>query len=159
MKITEATLDRVFEIHQLVEELEGLVHHPVHFYNIMIRYFGNSFFIAKENDKIIGFVWGFVSQTDPQVCFLWQIGVSANFRGKGISGKLLGSFIHFAAEKGCKLVRATVEPGNIASWKLFERHGFEVSSTGKTITENKKLAVVNYYGSGTNQVVYEKEVT
>lgn len=155
MTITTPSNDDFIEIQKLIGELKGLVQHPVHFYKIMIHYFGNSFFIIKKDDKIIGFVWGFVSQTNKDILFLWQIGVIKEFRGKNIAQKLVERFIEYAKDNNCKKVHATVETGNIASWKMFEKMGFKNVSMGNTIVENEKKAIVNYYGSGTNQILYE----
>lgn len=157
MDITTARLEEVFKIHELIGKLEGLVQHPVHFYNIMIRYFGNTFFVAKEGDKIAGFVWGFISQSDPEVLFLWQIGVTEEYRGNQLSRKLIDSFTQAARDNGCTRIHATVEPENIPSWKMFEKMGFKsITKDGiETITQNEKEAMVDYYGSGTNQFLYE----
>jgi L-2,4-diaminobutyric acid acetyltransferase len=155
MIITKATGEDVFEIHRFIGNLEGLVQHPVHFYKIMIEYFGNSFFVIKTDDKVIGFVWGFVSQRNSDVFFLWQIGVSKEHRGKDIARKLIDRLITSAKELQYKKIHATVETGNIASCKLFEKYGFTNISKGNTVVENGRKAIANYYGSGTNQVLYE----
>jgi RimJ/RimL family protein N-acetyltransferase len=59
---------------------------------------------------------------------------------------------------------ATVETTNIGSQRLFEKLGFTIKSKeckapGQILTMNDgKEAVVNYYGSGTDQVFYLKYV-
>lgn len=143
------------KIHELTGRLEGLVQHPVHFYSIMTRYFGNSFFIIREEDEIIGFTWGFVSQTDKDVFFLWQIGLDKQYRGRKLAQKLVGRLMDFAENNDCKKIHATVETDNIASARMFEKMDFRNASYGNTIIENGKKAMANYYGSGTNQILYE----
>ncbi len=155
MTVMTPSDDDILEIHKLVGELKGLVQHPVHFYKIIINYFGNSFFIIKEADRIIGLGWGFVSQSNRNIFFLWQIGVLKEFRGKNIANRLIEKLIKFAKDNNCKKVHATVETGNIASWKMFEKMDFKNVSKGNIIFENGKKAIVNYYGSGTNQILYE----
>jgi len=155
MKLTKATLEDVFGVQEFVGQLKGLVQHPVHFYNIMIRYFGNTFFILKDENRIVGFVWGFVSQTDHEVLFLWQIGVAESHRGTKAVRQLMDKFIEAARENNCRKVHATVETENIASCKLFEKMRFRNISSGDTLIENGRKATINYYGSGTNQVLYE----
>ncbi len=155
MIITSATVDDLSDIHQFIGNLEGLVQHPVHFYRIMIEYFGNSFFVMRNEEKIAGFVWGFVSQTNRDIFFLWQIGVSKEYRGKNVAKKLIEKLIASAGELRVKKIHATVETGNIASCRMFEKQGFNNISKGLTTVENGRQAIVNYYGSGTNQVLYE----
>ncbi|MCF8233489.1 MAG: GNAT family N-acetyltransferase [Bacteroidales bacterium] len=159
MKLTKATLKDVFEVQEFVGQQDGLVQHPVHFYNIMIRYFRNTFFIMRDENRIIGFVWGFVSQAEPDVLFLWQIGVAESHRGSGISHQMMEVFIEAARENNCRKVHATVETENIASCKLFEKMRFRNISSGNTLVENGRKAIMNYYGSGTNQVLYEYVVS
>ncbi|MFO7923048.1 MAG: GNAT family N-acetyltransferase [Bacteroidales bacterium] len=158
MTITNPVNDDIPEIHRLIGRLEGLVQHPVHFYKIMFNYFGNSFFIVKEAGRVIGFTWGFISQTDKDIFFLWQIGVSEEFRGKNLAQKLIGKLIEFAKKNNCKKIHATVETGNVGSWKMFEKMGFENASEGNTVVENGRKAIINYYGSGTNQILYEYQL-
>ncbi len=155
MNITTPNNDDFIKIHELTGKLEGLVQHPVHFYKIMTSYFGNSFFIAKDDNKLIAFVWGFISQTDKDVFFLWQIGIMKEYRGNMLAQKLMERLIEFAKQNNCKKVHATVETGNIASWKMFEKMDFKNVSKGNTVVENGREAMVNYYGSGTNQILYE----
>jgi len=149
------TEDNAVEIHKLIGKLDGLVQHPLHFYKIMINYFGNSFLVVKKDNTIIGFVWGFISQVERDTFFLWQIGILKEYRGKKLTHKLIEKLIAFAEENNCKKFHATVETGNIASWKMFEKMGFKNVSAGDVIVENGKKAICNYYGSGTNQILYE----
>lgn len=158
MIVTTATGEDVSEIHEFIGNLKGLVQHPVHFYKIMIEYFGNSFFVIKTGDKIIGLVWGFVSQKNSDVFFLWQIGVSEEYRGKNVARKLIDRLIASAKELRFNRIHATVETENIASCRMFEKQGFNNISKGNTIVENGREAIVNYYGSGTNQVLYELNI-
>ena len=153
--IRRASIDDVFEIHRMVGDIDGIIQHPVHFYHIMIHYFGNTFFIAHEGQKFAGLVWGFVSQTDHDILFLWQIGLLKVYRGKGVSQQLMRTFIKAAIENQCNKVHATVETANIASFRMFEKMGFENISSGELVKENERRAIKNYYGSGTNQILYE----
>jgi|GEM_PF-2913349 len=47
---TNLSEDNISKIHRLVGKLEGLVQHPLLFYNIMFRYFGNSFFLSSRKE-------------------------------------------------------------------------------------------------------------
>ncbi|MFO7755414.1 MAG: GNAT family N-acetyltransferase [Bacteroidales bacterium] len=155
MIITNPQGDDYLKIHELTGKLEGLVQHPVHFYSIICRYFGNSVFIVKEKDEIVGFTWGFISQDDKDIFFLWQIGLDKKYRGRKLAQKLVGRLMDFARDNNCKKIHATVETGNTPSARMFEKMNFRNASHGNTIIENGKKAMVNYYGSGTNQILYE----
>ena len=88
----------------------------------MLRYFGNSCFIAEFNNDIVGFVMGFRSQVDKNKFFLWQIGVFSKNRKKEVGKKLLHRLEKVAEELGCKSMELTVDPENIPSIRFFEKN-------------------------------------
>ncbi|MEA1885690.1 MAG: GNAT family N-acetyltransferase [Bacteroidota bacterium] len=158
------------KIHQLAGEIDGIVQHPGHVYKIMADHFGDTFFIAREENEdneieILGFMMGFVSRKMKGELFVWQIAVSDNAQGKGIGSKLLQHTIDYAIKANdCNAVIATVETDNRPSQKLFEKFGFIIDSqkyrTGnqEMINVNNREAIKNYYGSGTDQIFYIKKV-
>jgi diaminobutyrate acetyltransferase len=126
----------------------------------MLRYFGNSCFVAKFNNDIVGFVMGFKSQVDKNKFFLWQIGVFSYYRGKEIGKKLLIELEKFAKQVECKKIEVTVDPENIASKKLFEKSGYlNVSSKeGEIIEVMGNNAVKDYYKPGRHFILFQKEL-
>lgn len=161
MEIREALVDDYLKLHELIGKIEGIVQHPTHFYKIMIRYFGNSIPVAIENGEFVGFLLGFVSQTDSDEFFIWQLGVDPAQRGKKIAKKIMEYTKSIAKQKGCRRITATVETVNKPSQRLFESCGYQIvtnDSLGELIEEHGKLAVKNYYSSGTNQVFYELKI-
>ncbi len=122
----------------------------------MQEYFGDSIFIYRHGDRLAGYVLGFKSQRNPRIFFLWQIGVLKEFRGTGLAVKLVHALLDKALESGAEMMRVTAEIDNIASWKLFLKCGFSNISDGHTIEKHGQKAMVDYYGSGTDQVLLEK---
>lgn len=61
-----------------------------------------------------------------------------------------------ARETRAEKMHVTAEIDNIASWKLFLKCGFRNISQGNTIEKYGQKAMINYYGSGTDQVLLEK---
>lgn len=132
-----------------------------HFFKIIFRYFKNSCFVAEFNFDIVGFVFGFKSQVDPDNYFIWQIGVSSEIRGKGIGVKLLRQIENNAKELGCKKLELTVDPKNAPSQKLFDKLKYKNISAaeGDTVVINKRRAVKDYYGKGSSFILYGKELS
>jgi len=126
----------------------------------MLRYFGNSCFVAKFNDKIVGFVMGFKSQVDKNKFFLWQIGVLSHYRGKEIGKKLLIKLEKTAVEFSCKKIEVTVDPENIVSQKLFNKNGYlNVSfKEGEIIEIMGNGAVKDYYKADRHFILFQKEL-
>jgi len=147
-KIYPPTPERCREISGFTSACGILVGHEPHFYRIIIDYFGDTAFIAEDTDgKIIGFTFGFASQTEPDLFFLWQIGVADDMRRNGLASKLLAHLIEAAVKKGCKRVRATVNHDNEPSRRLFEKAGFK--NLGR---------FPNFYFEGEEMIIYEKDV-
>ncbi len=157
-------------VYRLAGEIEGIVQHAEHVYKIMADHFGDCFFIASEKKEdgrsiVLGFMMGLMSRTFKGQLFVWQIAVSRKSQGKKLGSALLKHTLDYARKcKDCKEVMATVETTNIGSQRLFEKLGFTIKSKefkdpGQMLTiNNGKEAVVNYYGSGTDQIFYLKYV-
>lgn len=169
IKVEEHKADDFSKIHDIAGEIDGIVQHPTHVYKIMADHFGHTFFVAREyqsnQNKILGFMLGFLSERIKGHLFIWQIAVTKNTQGKGVGSKLMDYTINYAKNlDNCHKILATVETDNFASQSLFEKYNFEIKSgnyKGKNqeiIFENEKKAVKNYYGSGTNQIFYVLEV-
>lgn len=159
MDLVNAAPDDPPAVHRLAGECENLVQHPVHVYRILQQYFGDGFFLARDGDELLGFTHGFRSQVDPDLFFLWQVAVGPDARRRGVAQKLTRRLMEHAAELGCPRFRATVEPANTASCGLFESLGFEpVRVDDGTMGSRDGVPVaIDYYGSGTDQVVYEAD--
>lgn len=147
-------------VHKFVSSCEPLEKYPEHIYKIILRYFGNTCFIAEYDNKIVGFVMGFISQVDKNTYFLWQIGVSPHLQGEGIGTKILTTVEQELKKLNCKRVEVTVDPENISSQKLFEKlNYFNISEKeGETIKVEDNIAVKDYYKPGRHFILYEKNI-
>jgi L-2,4-diaminobutyric acid acetyltransferase len=159
--ICKAEENDFLKVYKFVSNCKPLENYSEHFYKIMLRYFGNSCFVAKFNDDIVGFVMGFRSQVDNEKFFLWQIGVFSYYRGKEVSKMLLDEFEKAGRNLGCKRVEVTVDPENIPSQKLFEKNGYlNISSREGDIVEVMGFtAVKDYYKPGRHFILFEKEIS
>lgn len=157
------------EMYRLAGEIDGIVQHAEHVYKIMCDHFGQSIFIARKsigsgNDPMVGLMLGFVSRRMDGLLFVWQIGVHPSGQGKGTGSQLMQKTISYARSSGCKKVMATVETDNYQSQHLFEKAGFVIATKKyrygdyEIKTVNKKQAIKNYYGSGTDQIFYEYRI-
>ncbi|MBD3369923.1 GNAT family N-acetyltransferase [Candidatus Fermentibacteria bacterium] len=158
MIIEPAYGDDFKEVHALAERIEGIVGHPVHLYKILMDHFGDFFLVARIDGETAGFQQGFPSVSREGAYFLWQVGVSPDFRKRGVASALVKETEKVAASAGCTAVEATVETVNYASQGLFESLGYVVASYGDTIEVEGKRAMPDFYGSGTDQILYKKSI-
>jgi len=156
--IRQAGEEEFLEIHRFISGCGVLESYAEHFFKIILRYFGNTSFLAEADGKIAGLMWGFGSQKDPETFFLWQIGVDPAFRGEGIAHRIMEHAEEHLPRLGFRRIEVTVAPENVPSRRLFERRGYENISAreGKTIEVDGALAVEDYYRPDGHFMLFEK---
>ncbi|UOQ45039.1 diaminobutyrate acetyltransferase [Halobacillus salinarum] len=92
----------------------------VYKYLLMSEFYAETCVVAKERDKLVGFVTALIPPNHPDVVFVWQIGVDSSQRGKGIASKLLNELMNRPACADVHYLEATVTPSNEASQSLFK---------------------------------------
>jgi GNAT superfamily N-acetyltransferase len=151
MEIAVCTLADFQEIHAafntywpgISEEMAArlkILHHPA-----MVREFGNSAFVIKQDREIIAYLFGFYSQTEP-LAYVHALAVRQDHRRAGLASKLYGHFIQLAKAKGCKMIKAITSPGNSASLAFHENLGMAFET------------VKDYSGPGQARVVMTKAI-
>jgi phosphoribosylamine--glycine ligase len=148
-------------VYDFVSGCPPLENYAEHVYKILLRYFGNSCFIAEMRKRIVAFVLGFISQThEKKTYFLWQIGVMPYLQGTGLGKQLLEEVENQVNRMKCERIEVTIDPENIPSQKLFENMGYRNISTeeGDTVKVMNNLAVKDYYKPGRHFMLYQKEM-
>lgn len=94
-------------------------------YLLMARDFAATSRLAVSDGEPVGFVLGYQRPTAPGTLFIWQIGVDASQRGKGVAGQLLDHLLVSLPE--VTALETTITADNTASQRLFAsfaaRHG------------------------------------
>jgi len=125
------------------------LHNPVYLYE-----FGNTAYVAKEGEKVVGYLFGLFSQTAP-VAYVKFIGVRRSHQKRGIGRRLYEHFAEFAKTKGCTELKTITSPDNKGSIAFHKRIGMEL--TGEP--DEKGIPVVRDYGGpGIDQVVFTKKI-
>ena len=76
-----------------------------------------------ETGEIVGFVTGFRPPEHPEVLFVWQVGVDASMRGRGLAKRLLRELVALPGCAGVTHMETTVTPSNAPSRALFRSFG------------------------------------
>lgn len=101
--------------------------------------------IAKENDKIVGFVIGMVYDEDDVLTgHILTIDVSLSHRRKGVGIKLLQELEKIFKEKDAKICRLEVREDNIAAFSLYQKLGY------------RKIGRLHYYYGDAHGILLEK---
>ncbi|HLR55068.1 MAG TPA: diaminobutyrate acetyltransferase [Pseudogracilibacillus sp.] len=109
------------EMYRIVEESKVLDVNSSYSYLLWSKFFSKTSIIATCDDKVIGFVSGFLQPDSPDTLFVWQVAVDSDFRGYGLATTLIQQLIDQVDEKkDVQYLEATVTPSNIPSSKLFQ---------------------------------------
>lgn len=147
-------------VRDLIDRTPPLEPYPHHQYVIVLRYLGDSSFVAVVDDEIAAFEVGFPSSSRPKTYFLWQIGVAPDYQGRGLGTRLLAHVEERVAAAGCRRIEATVDPDNEASLRLFEAAGYDNIGRreGETLLVEGRPAVRDHYGPDCHFVLFEKRL-
>jgi len=117
------TLDDGKRMHGLVRDAGVLEPNTGYMYAIMAAHFSETCLLATSDGVVVGAVIGYRPPPSPDTWFVWQIGVHASMRGRGVAGQLLSEGMRRLAERGVRFLAATVDPNNTASDRLFRGFG------------------------------------
>jgi ribosomal protein S18 acetylase RimI-like enzyme len=114
---------------------------------LFFQHFGPTTFVAEADEGRIGFLAGFVSQTDATIGYVHFVGVDPAHRRSGVGRRLYERFIETVRPIGVRRVRAITSPTNARSIAFHRSIGFEVVGTH-----------ADYDGPGDDRVVLERAV-
>lgn len=98
------------------------------FYEKLINNDDKRILVARDNDIILGYVYGFIQDNgsfcNNKVAQLDALFVKEQYRGNGIARSLMKEFINWAEEKGVAYIELSVCKDNTNAISLYENEGF-----------------------------------
>nr|WP_245694256.1 diaminobutyrate acetyltransferase [Actinopolyspora mzabensis] len=88
-------------------------------YLLWCRDFATTSLVARSHDGVVGFAIGYVRPDAVNTLVVWQIGVDAELRGRGVASRLLERLLDTAARNGIRYLETTITADNAASINLF----------------------------------------
>jgi GNAT superfamily N-acetyltransferase len=126
------------------------VHHAMFIYE-----FGNTAFVMKDGERVVAYLFGFFSQTEP-TGYIHLIGVRKNYQGKGLGKLLYDNFEAIARRHGCTKLKAMTTPGNQASISFHKKIGMKL--LGAKNADGIEV-VKDYSAPGQDRVVFIKDIS
>jgi ribosomal protein S18 acetylase RimI-like enzyme len=121
---------------------------------LFFSHFQNTSFIIEDQNRIIAFVIGFISQTHPKEAYIHFVGVHPDERKKGYAKKLYNHFFETVKQRGCSIVKCVTSPVNKASIAYHTKLGFDILKSDVQIEEISVQK--DYDGPGQDRVVFQK---
>ena len=100
------------------------------FYEKLIDNEDKIILVARDNDIILGYVYGFIQDNgnlfNNKIAQLDALFVKEQYRGNGIARSLMKDFINWAEEKGAAYIELSVCKDNTNAINLYENEGFSI---------------------------------
>ena len=101
------------------------------FYEKLIDNEDKIILVARDNDIILGYVYGFIQDNgnlfNNKIAQLDALFVKEQYRGNGIARSLMKEFINWAEEKGVAYIELSVCKDNTNAISLYEEEGFSIN--------------------------------
>lgn len=127
---------------------------------LFFQHFQDTSFVTTtvgEKPRIVGFLVGFVSQTNPDVGYIHFVGVDPGYRKSGIGEALYSHFFDEVRRRGCHKVSCVTSPVNKTSIAFHQRMGFSIQP-GDSSSEEGIPMTLDYDGPGEPRVKFTKRI-
>lgn len=123
---------------------------------LFFEHFCGTSFIVEHDDKIVGFLIGFLSQTLPDQAYIHFVGVHPDYRKQGIGRELYERFFMLMRQNNCKVVRCVTSPVNTSSVAFHTRMGFQIVPQDTSMDGIPYCA--DYDGLGEHRVLFVRQI-
>jgi N-acetylglutamate synthase-like GNAT family acetyltransferase len=160
MKIRNCTKEDFLQIHKSFEEFwqsndpahlarVRTIHHP-----LFANEFANTSYTIKEGEKVIAYLFGLYSQTEP-TAYMHALCVHPKYKRKGLATRLVQHFVKDAKSNGCKHLKSLTSPPNKHSISFHKSLGMVMLGEPN---EDGIPIVRDYSGPGDHRIVFWKEI-
>ncbi|MDF2557042.1 MAG: GCN5-related N-acetyltransferase [Bacillales bacterium] len=158
MVIRELTEDDFLPIHSVVYDWWGGRQMSVMLQRLFFQHFNQTSFVIEDNDKMIGFLIGFLSQSRENEAYIHFVGVHPDYRHVGVGRRLYEHFFQKILENHENMiVNCVTSPVNKNSISFHTKMGFEILSSPDKI--DGIFVHKNYNGIKNDDVVFVKQIS
>lgn len=108
-------------IWRLVQRCGTLDRNSAYLYFLLAGDFAATCRLARFGGEPVGFLTAYRPPDRPATLFVWQVGVLASHRGRGLAARMIGDVLDEQIRRGVTTLEATVAPDNGPSRSLFHR--------------------------------------
>ncbi|KKB07427.1 diaminobutyrate acetyltransferase [Devosia chinhatensis] len=86
---------------------------------LQATHFAGTCALAEQDDRIVGWVSGYIPPKQPDTLFIWQVCVDPAAQGQGLGRKLVADILSRPDCRHVTMLECTITEDNEASWALF----------------------------------------
>lgn len=107
---------------------------------LFLNHFYKTSFVVEENEKLVAFLVGFLSPSEPDEGYIHFAGVDPVHHGKGIGRYLYQRFFQICREDNRSIIRACTSPINKDSIAFHTHIGFNIKP-GNAVLEDVQVTL------------------
>jgi L-2,4-diaminobutyric acid acetyltransferase len=88
---------------------------------LQVSHFAETAVVAELDGELVGSITGYLKPSDPSTLFIWQVAVHERARGRRLATRMMEAIVDRETCRGVRFMETTIEPGNKASWRAFEK--------------------------------------
>jgi ribosomal protein S18 acetylase RimI-like enzyme len=123
---------------------------------VFFVHFKDTIYIAEIRDQLVGFLVGFMSQSEEKVGYIHFVGVHPQFRIASVGRLLYEHFYTACKASGRSLAKSCTSPFNKLSIKFHRKMGFEIEP-GDGIVDDLPVTL-NFFGNNNHMVLFKKTI-
>jgi N-acetylglutamate synthase-like GNAT family acetyltransferase len=123
---------------------------------LFFKYFKDSSFVIEEENAIVAFLIGFISQVNPNHAYVHFMGIHPEYRKRGFGRQLYRVFFDTISLRDCDTVHLVTSPINKNSIAFHTRIGFQIEE-GDDVVEGVSIHR-DYDGLGEDRVLFVKRI-
>jgi len=124
---------------------------------VFFVHFNNTVYLAELKNELVGFLVGFLSQSDENVGYIHFVGVHPTYRKAGIGRLLYQKFYAACRTKHRSIIKSCTSPINKLSIDFHIRMGFDIEP-GDAMVDGIPV-IMNYLRSDDPKVLFKKELS
>ncbi len=123
---------------------------------LFFEHFRETGFIIEKDNRIVGFLVGFLSPSLPEEAYIHFVGVHPDYRKQGIGETLYERFFDLMRKNHRTIVRCVTSPVNKGSIAFHTRMGFQIKPQDNEMDGTPYCA--DYDGPGQHRVLFCKQI-
>lgn len=123
---------------------------------VFFVHFCNTSFVVEADNQLIGFLVGFMSQTDENIGYIHFVGVDPRFRKKGVGRMLYNRFFKQCELNERTIIKSCTSPINKLSISFHQRMGFIIEAGDGEI--DGMPVTLDYLGVNDPKVLFKLEI-